>query len=390
MLIIEEITETNALERMTGVWNKILLESDADTIFLTWEWVFNWWQVYRKGKKLLVLVLKDQNKDIVSIAPLYLQRKRVLEGFWINEVRFIGSGEDVSPDYLDFIIKRGREDEAIAAIIKYFHAWRGWDAINLTDIVSTSHTIKVLPLIGGNDGFRVENRGCSICPYISLPSSWEEYLSGLSQNMRYNIKRRMKNLDKTFRTRYFFWEDIEGLQRAMEKLASLHRNRWKGRSWHYAFSTSEFNSFQQIVAKEFAHRGWLQLSCLELDGEIIGMFYDFKYGNKFYYFQGGFEPSLKSYSVGLVLRAFVIQKAIEMGIGEIDLLKGPYDHKYRWTSLDRHTCNLTIGKDSFASKLFFFDTFRKPQIKSTLKKFLPESLLKMIKRATDVGAITHR
>jgi hypothetical protein len=76
----------------------------------------------------------------------------------------------------------------------------------------------------------------------------------------------------------------------------------------------------------------------------------------------------------------VIQKAIENGIKEIDLLKGGYEHKYNWTEFDRHTINLVIGRDTLGSKLFFFDTFKKPQMKASIKKVLPTQLLKLVKR----------
>jgi CelD/BcsL family acetyltransferase involved in cellulose biosynthesis len=121
-----------------------------------------------------------------------------------------------------------------------------------------------------------------------------------------------------------------------------------------------------------------------LDGEIAAILYDYRYGEKIYYYQGGFDPSLYKYSLGLVLRAYVIQKAIRDGIKEIDLLKGAYEHKYKWTEYDRQTINLTIGKNNLRSKIFFVDSFRKPQMKAAIKKVLPEFLLERIRRAREV------
>lgn len=379
MLRVQEITRTEQLLQLAGIWNQLLSESDSDNIFLTREWVFNWWEVYGKNKKLFVLVLRDGNNEVIAIAPFYIRRPKVLKSFWVNELRFLGTGEDVSPDYLDFIIKKGRQAEAINSFMEYLYSSSRWDVLNLTDVLSTSLTVKVLAEVAADYGLLVKKAECAICPYIKLPSSWDEYLSGLGKNMRYNIKRRTRSLEKHFKVRNFIWQDIERLKYAMEKLASLHKKRWEGRSSHYAFSSNEFNAFQQAAAREFALRGWLQLSCLELDGEIVGMFYDFCYRNKIYYFQGGFEPSLNSYSIGLVLRANIVRKAIEEGIKEIDLLKGAYEHKYRWTPFDRHTVSMIIGKNCFASKLFIFDAFKKPQLKAGLRNVLPDSLLKVIK-----------
>jgi CelD/BcsL family acetyltransferase involved in cellulose biosynthesis len=384
MLLVEEIGDSVGLKSLANKWNNILAQSESDSVFLTWEWIINWWQVYGGGKELRVLVLKDQHEDIVAIAPFYVRTKKILGDLSINEMRFLGTGEDVSPDYLDVIIKRGFENEAINLLIKYLAVKNGWDVANLTDIVSTSSTIRAIQNMGGENGLIVKTSERAICPYVELLGDWEEYIGGLSRNMRYNIKRRMQNLEKDFKTRYFIWQDIGGLEYAMERLSFLHNKRWEQKGGKHGFSSKEYNAFHQAVAREFAMKGWLQLSCLELDGEIVGILYDYRYGNKIYYYQGGFDPSLYKYSLGLVLRAYVIQKAIENGIKEIDLLKGGYEHKYKWTEYDRQTINLTIGKNNLRSKIFFVDSFRKPRMKAAIKKIIPDFLLETMKRAREI------
>jgi CelD/BcsL family acetyltransferase involved in cellulose biosynthesis len=250
-------------------------------------------------------------------------------------------------------------------------------------MLSTSFNVKILQEVATDHRLVVQSTARAICPYIQLLSDWEGYLGGLSRNMRYNIRRRRQNLEKNFKTRYFIWQDIGTLGHAMERLSFLHKKRWERKGGKHGFSSQEYNAFHQAVAREFAMKGWLQLSCLELNGEIAGILYDYRYGNKIYYYQGGFDPSLYKYSLGLVLRAYVIERAIENGIKEIDLLKGDYNHKYMWTEHDRDTINLMIGNHTFGSKTFFFDVIRKPQMKAAIKKTLPNFLLKMMKRGEE-------
>jgi CelD/BcsL family acetyltransferase involved in cellulose biosynthesis len=385
MLLIEEIGDTVKLGSLANKWNNILSQSESDNIFLTWEWVFNWWQVYGGGKELRVLLVKDQHEDIVAIAPFYIHTKTFLSGLSVNEIRFLGTGEDVSPDYLDFIIKRGFENEAISVFIKYLVAKNGWHVINLTDMLSTSLNVKILQKVATDNRLVVESSERATCPYIQLLPDWDEYIKSLSNNMRFNIKRRMRNLEKDFRTRYFVWQDMEGLEYVMGRLSSLHNKRWEQKGAKHGFSSKQYNAFHRAIAREFALKGWLQLSCLELNDEIVAILYDYRYGDKIYYYQGGFDPSLYKYSPGLVLRAFVIQEAIKGGIKEIDLLKGAYEHKYKWTEYDRQTINLTIGKNNLRSRIFFFDSFSKPRLKATIKKIIPNFLLETMKRVKEIG-----
>src|SRR4030042_5175051 len=107
MLFIEEIADVVRLKSLANKWNDLLSQSESDNIFLTWEWVFNWWQVYGNRKELRVLVVRDHHEDIVAIAPFYVHVQKFFNSLSVNEVRFLGTGEDVSPDYLDFIIRKG-------------------------------------------------------------------------------------------------------------------------------------------------------------------------------------------------------------------------------------------------------------------------------------------
>ncbi len=385
MLFIEEIRETERFRSLASDWNSLLPQSEANNIFLTWEWVFNWWQVYGSGKQLHVLIVRDPHRGVVAIAPLYHHTKTFLGGLSVNEVRFLGTGEDVSPDYLDLILMKGLEKEAIDILMGYLAAEKDWDVLHLTDMLSTSITADLIPRAAADHRLILERGERAVCPYIRLLPDWDEYVRSLSSNMRFNLKRRMRNLEKDFRTRYFVWQDLDGLESAMGRLASLHNKRWDQKGARHSFSSRQYHAFHQAVAREFALKGWLQLSCLELDGEIAAILYDYRYGEKIYYYQGGFDPSLYKYSLGLVLRAYVIQKAIRDGIKEIDLLKGAYEHKYKWTEYDRQTINLTIGKNNLRSKIFFADSFRKPQMKAAIKKILPEFLLERIRRVRGVG-----
>lgn len=385
MLFIEEIRHTERFKSLASEWNSLLSQSGANNIFLTWEWVSNWWQVYGSGKELRVLVVKGPQESIVAIAPLYIHTRTFLGGLSVNEVRFLGTGEDVSPDYLDFIIMRGFENEAIDTVMRYLAAENDWDIVHLTDMLSTSITTGVIRKVAVDNRLLVEKAERAICPYIRLRPDWDEYVHSLSSNMRFNIKRRMRNLEKDFRARYFVWQDMGGLEYVMGRLASLHNKRWEQKGGEHSFSSEQYNGFHKAVAREFALKGWLQLNCLELNGEIVAILYDYRYGGKIYYYQGGFDPSLYKYSLGLVLRAYVIQEAIKDGIKEIDLLKGAYEHKYKWTEYDRHTINVTVGKNNLKTKIFFANSFRKPRIKAAIKKALPEFLLERIRRIREVA-----
>ncbi|MFC1657041.1 GNAT family N-acetyltransferase [Candidatus Moduliflexota bacterium] len=378
MLKVKYIDNTDEFLGLEKVWNKTLSESGADTVFLSWEWVSNWWKTYGAEKELRVIVVSDSAGEVVGIAPLYQRLRRVLKGIAVREVCFLGTGEDVSPDYPDFMVRSGSEGEVMRAMLESLKDDNRWDILNLTDM--SEKTINVGLLLETSKGLDLNARAkaCATCPYILLPETWEKYLAGLSSNTRYNVRRRTRNLERDFTVKFYLWTDRERLSEAMERLASLHGSRWEERGTSRSFVSPEYRSFHRMVAGDFMEKGFLHMSCLELNGEIAGMYYDYFYNNKIYYYQAGFDPSFSKYSPGLVLRAYVIKRAIEEGVREIDLLKGSYQFKDAWANRSRSTVTINIGKRNLAGRIFFFDAYDKKNLKAAVKNRLPAAILRLV------------
>jgi CelD/BcsL family acetyltransferase involved in cellulose biosynthesis len=379
MLRVKTIVNMDEFLRLGGAWNSLLDQSEADTIFLTWEWISNWWQTYGEGKALRVILVFDAAGEVVGIAPLYLRTRRIMKGIPVGEACLLGTGEDVSPDYPDFISRSGREAEVVRAVLDALKADDAWDVLKLSDVSEGSKTARLLLDVAPELGLTVRKKACATCPYIILPDSWEKFLAGLSSNTRYNVKRRMKNLERDFTVRFYLWNKRETVTTAMERLALLHTRRWAAKGSGQSFVSPEYRSFHQSVAKDFSEKGLLHLSCLELNGEITGMYYDYLYKNRIYYYQAGFDPAFSKYSPGLVLRSYVIKKAIEDGVREIDLLKGAYDFKYIWTDRSRDTITVSVGRKNLAGRMYLLEAYDKIRLKTFVKERMPGSVLRMLR-----------
>ena len=72
-------------------WCRLLSSGDTDTVFQTWEWQRAWWDVFGRGK--LLLLVAEQDGQAVACAPLFCDGGMVF---------FVGSG---GSDYLG--LRRG-------------------------------------------------------------------------------------------------------------------------------------------------------------------------------------------------------------------------------------------------------------------------------------------
>jgi len=89
--IVDTIEGFNSLE---DAWNLLYEDNHNAPIFLSWDWMFTWWEVYRHSisSQLFILCVYENNK-LIGIAPFHLLNsfpKSLIQG---RTITFIGSGE---------------------------------------------------------------------------------------------------------------------------------------------------------------------------------------------------------------------------------------------------------------------------------------------------------
>jgi CelD/BcsL family acetyltransferase involved in cellulose biosynthesis len=100
--------------------------------------------------------------------------------------------------------------------------------------------------------------------------------------------------------------------------------------------------FHQEFSQIALNRDWLRLYVLRLDGEPVACLYGFLYRRTFYFYQSGFDAKYHAYSVGLVAMGLAIQRAIEEGADEYDLLHGNEAYKSHWSHDSRELGRLEV------------------------------------------------
>ena len=112
------VEDIDCFESLRDCWNVILERNtlENNNVFLTWEWVSTWWKYFGKGRKLLILVVKD-NEEILAIAPLMLSAYKLLRSNMVHIIASDCHNEDKRIPGLSFvydILKRfGREKSEI-------------------------------------------------------------------------------------------------------------------------------------------------------------------------------------------------------------------------------------------------------------------------------------
>ncbi len=304
---------------------------------MTFEWVTTWWAHFGAPNQLYTLILQDGDR-VAGVAPLAFYR---LAGVG-NVVGFVGRR---GADYLDLLVEDHRRAEGIGAVLDFLLDRRSdWTLIDLNDIPLDACGVAQRKKALEERGLAFALRPGLSCPYLTIESSWEEYLSGRSRKLRQHAHRSLERLKSEQGAQMEHCLHAAELPPFLQEARTLHQARWRKRYTSSRFSNNGAYEFYADVARRFAERGWLRLSLLRGRRGPIAFSYSFQFQNTSHYFIPGFDPLYAPYSPGTCLLYLLLEDAFRQGLGEFDFMKGDEAYKDRWCSGRRQNYRLIVAR----------------------------------------------
>ncbi|MBE0448765.1 MAG: GNAT family N-acetyltransferase [Actinobacteria bacterium] len=334
MPTIEVITDLAAFRALREDWNALVYEADA-SMFQTWEWSWNWWRANSRGKSLLIVAVRDGSR-LLAVAPLYISTSYL--GLPIRVISFLGTG---GTDSLDFIAHRGKRDSAVV-LVDYLFDLTGWDAIDLHQLPGNGMMAELMQLKAVAAGLVYDRMDQDACYSLALPSSWEEYIAGLSKKFRWNLQYYTRRLKRDYEIA-FRLSNNNSVKEDIELFFRLHQKRFLNKKKPGAYLNPKFRKFHASLAVDLCESGWLRLYFLEIHGQAVAALYGFQFSDSFYYYLGGFEPDWGAMSVSTVLIGRSIEDSIAEGLSRFDFLRGQEPYKQKWLALESHNYRLIIS-----------------------------------------------
>lgn len=337
--MVEIIEDTAGFEKLREEWNELLEASASDCLFLSWEWLYTWWKHLGEGRALSILTVRHEGK-LVAIAPLAVRPPKLSRLLPFRSLEFLGMGS-VGSDYLDVIVRRGKEEEALQTLAEFLT--HEGVTLELAQLRRGFCSAAALAAQLRRRGWRLWEAQTDVSPFVKLTGhSWESYLATLGSEHRYNFKRRLRNLTKEFEVSFEQALTEEQRHESLALLVSLHTMRWRDRGGSNALHAPSLQAFHEELSRLALERGSLRLFILGLDGQPAAALYGFRYNRTFYFYQSGFDPRYSKYSVGLVTMGLTIKHAIEDGAEDYDLLQGDEPYKFQWARETRKLARLEL------------------------------------------------
>jgi CelD/BcsL family acetyltransferase involved in cellulose biosynthesis len=255
----------------------------------------------------------------------------------LRTLRFAGAAFG---DRFEPVCAPGDEERVAAAAGSALASRRDWAVLALDHVDAGAAWTRALVAAGGLAAVR--SGPAKPLPYAELGRGWDDYLRGRSRNLRSQLGRKLRALERDRDVR-FRETDPARLAGDLDTLLALHDRR-RAELGGSSLAGEPARALHREFAVAALERGWLRLWLLEVDGEPVAAWYGWSVGGRYAYYNAGFDPGFGDASVGLLLLARTVRAAAEEGAAEYDLLLGGEAFKYRFATGERWVESLVVTR----------------------------------------------
>ena len=333
-------TSQSDFQDLESDWERLFQENPRHSPFLAWGWVNTWLKHIAGPHELQIVCLRDDSGRLLFVLPLL---KRAGEPrYGLKKLVLVCSyGPECSENLGCLCVAdlEAQSSELSARAIAHFVD--GHDTVSLGRLDGAGDFPSGLKATMQASGRKSQVRPDIVCPTVSLPESWEEYLQQLSSNFRSQVRRSYRQIGGGGQPNFRSLDQSEAKVFTRE-LIRLNRSRMHAKGEVSSLEDAAFRSFLGEAIPYMASRGIAWLDTIERNGEILGSALNFVHGESVYFYMGGFDDQSRKLKPGTTLFALVIQRSIDRGYAKYDFLRGGEAYKYRWNAKDRLTHRVTI------------------------------------------------
>ncbi|WP_172408486.1 GNAT family N-acetyltransferase [Marinobacter sp. es.048] len=321
-IFVERLTADD-FSKLAGEWQEVLESSEADPLFMSWPWLFSWWEIWGKdlGLELALFGAYDANSRLVGLAPFYLHDFSSPFGLRIRRAHFLGNAWHISPtvrtEYSSLIIKKGMEAVVTNALLSEVTRLDWHEMVVCDQLLPELSRWKRGLLLGGRK-IALVPRARDIGVRVPTEGSFREWLRKLGANTRLKLYNRREYIKQKRGDLVLTRVTEKQMAGFFEHLNEFHRHRW-GKS---CFDDKAVAFHKKVIARLQHHQ--LGLTALEFNGETVSVLYDILAGSSRYNLQAGFQEGFdRKVALGTLHLGYAIEECFSAeSVRSYDLLAG--------------------------------------------------------------------
>jgi CelD/BcsL family acetyltransferase involved in cellulose biosynthesis len=365
------------LKAIRSDWEQLLAAYPLASTFSTWEWLSSWWRHFAGHRKLLVIGAYSDGM-LIGLAPFSTSRENYGGVRTVRVLRLMGDGS-LDSDNLDMPVLPGMESLFVESVMRQLRMLGAeWDICELNTLPPSSPAASMMARRCQSEGwtFFEDTRACSAIP---LPKTWPAYLASLSSEDRNNVKRYRHRLESRYRVRVSRCTREDEIEEYLNALFSLHQGRWQSSGELGSFASVERRGFYRDLSAALLSKSWLELWGLKIEEQFCAVQFAFRYADRVYQLQEGYDHTRRSDRVGLVLRSEVLRKLIDEDVNVYDFLGGEDKYKARWGAKTGQYRTLRFALPFTAGSSILWIVRKAADGKVWLREHMPSGAWKQLK-----------
>lgn len=311
-------------------WNVLQCsKGSGHTVFMSWHWQKTWWEVFGRGKLLLLLAVKDDQP--ISIAPLFADGGMLF---------FVGSG---GSDYLDFIGDTGDPEIIIGLLSLAIENTPGLLGCRFYHLHASSSTQQTLVIVAKKLGWDCFDEGGMVCPVLSIKDFPELAKAATEKKSLLRHEGWFKRNGGIEIKHYNHSKDILS---HLDAFFEQHIARWAVTPYPSLFLDPLQRQFYIKLCETASDTGWLRFTIVYWQQQSIAFHFGMHYNRSFLWYKPTFDIALAKQSPGEVLLRQLLLRAIDEGADYFDFGLGDEAFKDRFASNTPTVTNIGLYPSS--------------------------------------------
>ncbi len=258
----------------------------------------------------------------------------------------------VCSDHSAILIKFGYGPAVLTSLAAWLNEEQGktWNSIHFESVDESGTTIMDLVDHLAHHGCEVHTRKTVGCWVVNLPTTWEEYLAGLSKNQRKRCRRWQRTYFDSGRAQVVR-STVDNAQQGWHTLAEFNRHRLEQLGDDSAFADNRFHEFHLAVLPQLVAKQQIELRELLIDGESVASEYVFTHNGTVSCYQSGMRSINIPDGCGNLSVMALFHDFLEEGYQQLDFLRGDEPYKRHWGTRQTNCIHYHIGSKSLAGKV---------------------------------------
>ena len=326
------VEDSSAFGQLEPFWNRIVVQSSANTCHSTFEWLFTWWKHFDVDRRLLLLVAYEHGMP-VGLAPLYVGNGTAES----RDLHFLGQGLS---DYADFIVPRDRPDVTEALVSALLDLRSSWDGIDLEEIPAQSPSKVFLDRAIEAGSVPAVWQTTVQCPYLPIETGWEAFYATMGKGFRHEVRNKLNRWNSRssgriegLELRYVDRREVDSL--FVDEVVALSGERQSVDGHRSPFLNHPDQEFLREVLPLMGQRNQLRVGELRSGNALLAFMLGYYWQGVVYTWNTQYDPAYADYSLGRIVLVSFAEQSFREGCHELDFMRGEEPYKFQWTTLRR-------------------------------------------------------